>query len=175
MLQDNQWMPGSWRGRTGHLARALALVLALPMAVFAQDKRPGQIHDYPRADGKLSSRPHQLAFELPNDEVARAEFRSDPFYAIILRSGPRCSFDEAERQEAQSLFPRNQVFFERFDCPDGPEDMIYYSNVNSEYSFMAVYGGRTRAEARGLFEATRLDQTFPGANIRKMQAILAYP
>ena len=156
-------------------AAVTALLLCAPDVARVEDRVPGQIIEYPWAEDDAPFRPHNLAYEFPKDGVARAEFRSEMFYAIILLSGPRCSFTEAHRQEIQALFPGNQVFFEKFDCPDDPEDLIYYSNVNSEYAFLAVYGGQTRKEALRLFKSANIGANFPGANIRKMQAILAYP
>ncbi len=46
---------------------------------------------------------HDLSFVLPRGGTARAEDRSHPFFAVLLRSGPRCSITEEQRRAAQLL------------------------------------------------------------------------
>lgn len=156
-------------------AFALLLAIGAGLPAFAESKLPGRIHDYPPAETGPGVKMHQLAVEWPSDRIARAEFRSEEFFAIILKSGKRCALTEAERQTIQDLFPRNKVFMDYFQCDDASEDFVRYSNVNPDYSFIAVFGGRTFEDADRLFESMDLETAFPGANIRKMQAVLVYP
>ena len=120
-------------------------------------------------------KPHQLPFETPKDGVARPEFRSAPFYAVMLKTVARCAPVEAERAEIQKLFPKNKVFAPMFECDTEPEDAIRYTNVNPKVGFIAVYAGQELGEAEDFLETVRILALFPGANLRRMQAVLVYP
>lgn len=122
---------------------------------------------------RVGFKPHQLPFALPRDGVARAEHRSPPFHAVILRTAAKCSISEDERLEAQRLFPSNKVFSTRFGCED--EETITYGNVDPQWGFLAVHAGAGMAEARKLLERVKATGKFPGANIRRMEAVLVYP
>jgi len=65
---------------------SIALIVAAASA-FAQ---VGKIHSSP-AKPRPGFKPNQLSFETPQDEVARDEFRSEPFYAVILKTMERCT------------------------------------------------------------------------------------
>lgn len=159
-------------------ASAMAAVLACVCAFTAaatENRTPGQIHDYPGTETATSRNPHNLSFEYPNDGLARAEFRSDEFYAIILKSAERCTLSEADRLGIQELFPENKVFMDRFECDEASEDNVTYTNINPDYSFIAVYAGTGIEDANQLLDGMDLAARFPGANIRRMQAVLVYP
>lgn len=117
---------------------------------------------------------HQLCFETPKDGIARAEYRSKPFYAVILKTAERCSIAEEERLRIQALFPRSKVFSTRFECDD-EEEFISYTNVNDKFGFLAVYAGATLAEAKKRLAEVNATGQFSGANIRKMQVVLVSP
>lgn len=119
-------------------------------------------------------KPHQLCFQTPKDEVARAEYFSEPFYAVILKTAERCSIPEEERVRTQGLFPGSKVFSVRFDCDD-MEDTIRYTNVNDKFGFLAVHAGGSLKEANARLAEVKAMGRFPGANIRRMQAVLVYP
>jgi len=159
------------------------LLVALTLAAFASglfsiahagDIKPGQIHSYPYSENP-EYRPHQLSFEPPDDGLARAEFLSEEFYAVILKSAKRCTIGENERAAVQKLFSKNKVFMDRFNCDDDVEEVITYTNVNHDYAFIAVHAGKTLEDAKALIENYNLSSKFPGANIRQMQAVIAYP
>lgn len=118
---------------------------------------------------------HQLAFATPKDGVARTEFRSQPFFAVILKTAPRCSVGEAERLQVQALFPSSKVFATRFDCEDSIEEHITYTDVDPKWGFLAVYAGSTRTEAERFLKGVAATGRFPGANVRRMHAVLVYP
>jgi hypothetical protein len=122
-----------------------------------------------------ASKPHELCFETPKDDVARAEILSEPFYAVILKTAARCSIPEADRADVQKLFPRSKVFSTRFQCDDDVEENVAYTNVNEAYGFIAVYAGRTAKEAKARLVEVKATARFPGANIRKMQAKIVAP
>lgn len=157
---------------------ALAVSALAPSEPFAGEKlKPGQIHNYLSIDDSLGFKPHELPFELPQDAIARAEFSSETFFAIILKSAERCAISGTERSNVQKLFPENKVFMNRFGCDDenGREENIVYGNTNPEFSFIAVFAGLEFDEAKSLFDQSEVSNMFPGANIRKMRAILVYP
>jgi hypothetical protein len=119
-------------------------------------------------------KPHELCFETPKDGLARVEYLSEPFYAVILKTTDRCMASEEERLWAQTLFPRSKVFSMRFQCDDNIEENITYTNVDSNFGFLAVYAGSTLEAARKRLAEVNATGRFPGANIRKMQAKLMY-
>jgi hypothetical protein len=134
----------------------------------------GTIHSDP-AKQRPGFKPHQLSFETPQDGVARDEFRSAPFYAVILKTAALCSVKEKERAEIQALFPSHKVFAPLTSCDEAPEDTISYTNVNPKVGFIAVYAGDTAEQAQQILAAVKQTGRFPGANLRRMQAVLGYP
>jgi len=146
------------------------LLLALAGAALAQ----GTIHPDP-AKPRPGFKPHQISFETPQDGVARAEFRSAPFYAVILKTAERCSVKDKERAEIQALFPANKVFYPMAECDEDPEDTISYTNVNAKVGFIAVYAGDSQEQAQQFLTTVKRTGRFPGANLRRMQAVLGYP
>jgi hypothetical protein len=148
---------------------SIALILAAGGAL-AQ----GKIHPDP-AKPLAGFKPHQLSFELPKDEIARDEFRSVPFYAVILKTIERCSAKPDELAAIQRLFPANKVFSPLTDCEDPSEDTIFYTNVNPKVGFIGVFAGNTQEEAQRFLAAVKQTGRFPGANVRRMQAVLGYP
>jgi len=115
--------------------------------------------------------PYALPFRLPENAVI---YDTELFYAIILKSlkaaEDNCDVfvPEAERLAAQALFPANKVFSSR--CFE-PGD-ISYTNTNPNQRFMAVYAGLTVAEANRMLGAVKATGKFPGANIRRMRAVM---
>jgi hypothetical protein len=110
--------------------------------------------------------PHQLPFVVPPNAVI---FETEKFYAVVLKSGPDKTQDctgfvpESERLEAQKLFPHHKVFASRCFEPDE----LYYEGIDAEVRFMAVYAGRTRAEAAGVLEKVKATGRFPGAYLKR--------
>jgi hypothetical protein len=141
------------------------------------------IHRHPSGEGRVLTdvvshpgfRPYELPFVLPTDGVARAEFRSEPFYAVILETFPACFDTEAARARVQALYPRNKVFATRFGCQDGEPERIDYTNVARNWGFMAIFAGTGEEEAKAFFEKVKQEGRFRGANLRRMQAVLVYP
>ena len=155
---------------------SFVLATILSLAGIAVAHAEGKVHPNPVTPCTHGNfKAHELCFELPRDEVARAEFLSETFYAVILKTAERCSIPEGERLKVQALFPRNKVFSMRFYCDDDIEENIGYTNVNDKFGFLAVYAGRTLKEAKGRLAQISSSGKFPGANIRKMQARFVYP
>lgn len=153
--------------------KILVIVIALLSSSVALADIQGRVLPDP-AKACDAFKPHQLCFETPKDEVARAEYSSKPFYAIILKTAERCSIPESERVQTQALFPARKVFSVRFDCDD-PEELIRYTNVNDKFGFLAVYAGATLSEAKKRLAEVTATKRFSGANIRKMQAVMVMP
>ena len=136
----------------------------------------GKVHANPATPCSHGNfKPHELCFEIPGDGVARAEHLSETFYAVILKTAERCTIPEEERLQIQALFPKNKVFSMRFFCDDDIEENVGYTNVNDKFGFLAVYAGRTLKDAKAYLEQVKTTGSFPGANIRKMQARFVYP
>jgi len=117
---------------------------------------------------------NELSFKIAKPfEFDRGKDISAPFYAVVLRSAALCSITEAERLRVQALFPERKVFVHQYFCQDFG-DKVTYTNVNEKYGFLAVYAGETEADARKVLAQARAGGHFPGANIRKMQAVAVY-
>ncbi|HEV2765608.1 MAG TPA: hypothetical protein VGV38_21675 [Pyrinomonadaceae bacterium] len=160
------------------VALALGSLLGAPasdVSAVAQRRRArpqprGEICHDPTAPCRtsLTFEPHDLPFRLPASAVI---WETHPFYAVILKSMRVADNDcerhipEPERLAAQELFPRRKVFASR--CAEA--GTLFYTNVSPDTRFMAVYAGRTRAEALRVLEAVRATDRFPGANLRQMR------
>ena len=144
-------------------------------AVFVD--QPGKICPDPRDAKCVGWTWHDLGFSTPKDEIARDEFRSEPFYAVVLKTLPRCKVTRAQLSEIQKLFPANKVFATRSGCDaeEGSDEAISYTNVSSKVGFIAAYAGATQAQAAEFLKRVNATGKFPGANVRKMQAVLNYP
>ena len=112
--------------------------------------------------------PHDLPFRVPARAVI---WETGEFYAVILKSFRAPEEDcekfvpESERLAAQELFPRRKVFASRCWEPG----TLFYTNTTPDTRFMAVYAGRTRAEAERVLAQVRATGRFPGANLRRMR------
>ena len=123
-----------------------------------------------RCRTSVEFQPYQLPFVVPADG---AIWETEQFYAVILKSvrdpseGGDCNvfIPEPEREAAQGLFPRRKVFASRcFETGD-----LYYTGVAENTQFMAVYAGRTRAEAQATLAKVKATGQFPGANLRRLR------
>ena len=140
----------------------------------AQKRRPQKLATVcgsPKAGcgSGMTFEPYDLQFRLPKNAVI---YDTAPFYAIILKSVRAPQDDcnvfvpEEERLRAQALFPENKVFTSRCYEPGS----VYYAPVSDNQHFMAVYAGKTRAEAARLLAAVKATRQYPGANIRRIHA-----
>ena len=170
------------RSKSAFLGVAVALAVGLLAAGAAGNTSAGQSHA-PRQRVRKASicgnpmvsckttatfKPNDLPFRLPANSVI---FDTELFYAIVLKSVPADEGDcnvfvpEAERLETQALFPDRKVFTSR--CAD--IENLFYTNVNPKFRIMAVYGGSTLAEAKGVLEAVKATEKFPAAYLRRMR------
>jgi hypothetical protein len=158
------------------------LLMVFVMCAYAQTHRPvrhgGTICGNPKLPCKTSVTFHDndLPFQVGKNMVI---VDTVPFYAVILKSAAakddNCDvfIPEADRLAAQELFPQNKVFSSR--CID-PEN-LFYEDVTSRnprflsetHRIMAVYAGKTLAEANKLLATVKASGKYPGANIRRMR------
>jgi hypothetical protein len=156
---------------------ALPMLCTLNSETFAQKRRPVVQHlsvcGNPNitCPTKATFEPYDLPFRMPANAVI---YDTELFYAIILRSVsvPPDSCDnfipEPERLAAQILFPNRKVFTSRCAEPG----RLSYSNTSSKQNFMAVYAGTTVADANRMLTAVKATGKFPGANLRRMRAVM---
>ena len=116
----------------------------------------------------VTFQPHDLPFRVPANAVI---WDTDPFYIVILKSvaarDDQCDVfvPEAERLNAQLLFPAHKVFTSR--CVEPGE--LFYTNINDNQRIMAVFAGTTMADAKSMLATVKLTGKFPGANIRRVR------
>jgi hypothetical protein len=153
----------------------VCLMLTVAVAAAQRARRPAPQKGavcgdptLPCKTGEFKFEPHDLPFRLPARAVI---WESETFYAVILKSIKASQDDcqlfvqEDERLAAQALFPRHKVFADR-GCGEPGE--TFYSGTLSSAHFMAVYAGRTRAEANAMLARVKATGKFPGANVRRM-------
>ena len=156
--------------------RVLAVALALALAAFPPEARaeaPKVCFEPARPCAGFKA--NDLSFPLANDGRARAEQRSAPFFAVILKTAKGCTVKRAEADEIQALFPDRKVFHSRFECDGDVENNVSYSNLDPRAGFIAVYAGEGRAAAGEMLARVKAMKRFPGANLRGMQVIYNSP
>ena len=115
---------------------------------------------------------NELSFKLKSKfNFDRGRDQSLPFYAVILRSGELCKMPEEDRLTLQKVFPTRKVFLHRHFC-EGFSDKATYTNINRKVGFIAVYAGKTEAEAKQFLAEVKAAGAFPDANLRRMQVQL---
>ena len=160
--------------RTLTLSIAVLGLLLLPAARPAEAQRGrarreqrGAICGDPTAACKTFAtfEPYDLPFRVSERMVI---WESEPFYAVVLKSvrnkDCRRLVPEAERVRAQSDFPRHKVFTTRCQEPVA----VYYTGLAVDARMMAVYAGRTRAEAAAMLSKVKAAGKYPGAYVRRM-------
>jgi len=109
----------------------------------------------------------------PKEGTAFGEIKSDFFYAVVLRTTEECGVSEKERRAIQELFPKNKVFTSTMDC-ELSEDNTSYENIGENGNgFIAVYAGRSKAEAEKFLQTVKAKNKFPGANVRKTRVVFS--
>jgi hypothetical protein len=154
-------------------AFALLLAVGLVLAPEARAQLAGRVCPNP-AHPCAGFQAQDLSFRLVSAPVARAAQRSEPFYAVILRSGRDCSILEADRVAAQAAFPGRKVFSQRFECDGEVENNVSYAGTAAHTAFLAVYAGTTRARAAAFLRGVLASGRWPGANLRLMRVVLNY-
>jgi len=158
------------------VAVTMTLVLLSPRSIAQTRRKPAKrppVCGNPNVScgGEITFQPNELPFRIPRNAVI---YDTDLFYAVILRSvpSPEESCDnfipEPERLAAQALFTNNKVFTSRCAEPG----QVSYTNTSARAQFMAVYAGTTMANANDMLAKVKAAGKFPGANIRRMRAVI---
>lgn len=122
--------------------------------------------------GDMTFADYEIPFESPSGNYVVVE--SETFYAIVLKSVKlkadysdcETAVSEKQRTEFQALFPDNKVF--ALKCADAGS--LYYTNFADNTSFIAVYAGRTVAEANAFLKTVRKNGKFKDATTRRTRA-----
>ena len=148
------------------------VILVFSLSVFSQKKqRLGRVCGNPKQPCSFAKnfQSHDLPFDTGRDfAIANSEY----FYAIVLESarlepdGCEKVFPETRRLEVQSLFPNNKVFAVR--CPEPGTN--FYTNVSQDVSLMAVFAGKTSAEAKAFLAKVKATGKYKNVSLRRMQA-----
>jgi hypothetical protein len=174
-MKTNRMVSSPFFLRTSALIVVLMSASALNLTVgqsYAQTQRAkrGSICGNPLVACKTSVdfQPNDLPFRVPKNSVI---FDTELFYAVILKSltvsEDNCDtfVPEAERLEAQGVFPDHKVFSSRCYEPGN----LFYTTINDKHRIMAVYGGTTPAESKRVLTAVKATGKFPGAYLRRMR------
>ena len=121
--------------------------------------------------------PHQLGFTIKDKLEFGKSYRSEQFYAVVLKSIKAagvadCSIvTEVERLEEQKMWPTRKVFASHLNCP---EELVLYENADQNFNFLAVYAGKTLKEAQRLLNQIKVNPRYSQAYLKRMHVILEY-
>jgi hypothetical protein len=170
-----------------HATLGLTLTLAICSAsVFAaQTGGLSGLEVVPKPGARVaptSGKPFQaweLPFRLPARLKPNAPYESAPFYAVVLRKFEETPCDghynessrsvEGFRKAAQKRFPAAKVFADQ-QCPDMTAVSYWVDGTAEGMSygaFVAVYAGKTEAEARAVLAKAKV--AYPGAVVKRMR------
>jgi hypothetical protein len=124
--------------------------------------------------------PYDLSFTLPAKIKGNVDYKSAPFFAIMLKENIKVSESEecdggefhkrieADRKKIQAAFPDKKVFAS-YQCPDMGALTYMVNGQPLNDNFIALYAGETQAEAdlTMLFAKSK----YPKALVKKMQVI----
>lgn len=157
------------KGRTALLMLVGCLFLTAGTAAAQKRKLPRVCGNPEEAcPGRSSYQPYDLPVVWPQNSVVA---ESEPFYAIVLKSakydGNTCgtAFSNSEIQSIQNQFPLNKVFANK--CGEPGEN--YYTGVDGGFVFIAVFAGRTKAQADKFLKEVKDTGQYPGVRLRKMR------
>jgi|ERR1044072_3052788 hypothetical protein len=124
--------------------------------------------------------PYDLSFTLPAKIKNNTPYKSEIFFAVILKGkitlsekdecdgGEFSTKVENERKLAQKLFPNNKVFASH-QCPDMGALSYEINGQPLNENFIAVYGGANMLEADIIL--TQAQTKYPKAVVKKMRVI----
>lgn len=155
-----------------------SLLLALPNTWVAQTSGGTVCHQpLVQCSSSYSFAPHQLPFTIKDKLEFGKSYRSEQFYAVILKSvkaagDSDCSIvTEEERLAEQKMWPTRKVFTSHLNCP---EELVLYENADENVNFLAVYGGKTLKEAQLLLNQIKVNPRYSHAYLKRMRVILEY-
>jgi hypothetical protein len=125
--------------------------------------------------------PYELSFRMPARLRKNTDYKSAPFYAVVLKSykdfeagGEGCDGGEfstaieTERKQAQKLFPDRKAFAS-YQCPDMAAVQYMSGRKTLDDTFLAIYGGTSQAEGQQVLDKAR--EHYPAASLKRMQAL----
>ena len=159
---------------------ALCILAFSALTTFAQS--PAKVCSDPSAPCNSPNKefaPYELSFQLPRRLKPNVGYKSAPFCAIVLKSKPAdpdadcdegeySSKLEKERKSVQSMFADRKVFADQ-QCPDMGAVNYTMGGKSSLDTFLAIYGGATRAEAEAI--VPKIKGKYPRATVRLIQAV----
>ena len=123
---------------------------------------------------------YEMSFKLPAKIKPNTLYKSEAFYAVILKDKIKVSEKEEcdggeyhkrienERKQTQKLYPDRKVFA-AYQCPDMAAIVYEINGQSYNENFLAVYGGTTMEEANQVLEQAKAK--YPKASIKKMRAV----
>jgi hypothetical protein len=162
----------------------LSLILSLSLPLITINAQTSlKVCPNPAAPCKSKHRefyPYDLSFTLPAKIKGNIDYKSAPFFAILLKQNIKVSESEecdggefhkrveADRKKIQTAFPDKKVFAS-YQCPDMGALTYMVNGQPLNDNFIALYAGETQAEA----DLTLLiaKSKYPKASLRKMQVI----
>jgi hypothetical protein len=155
-------------------------LLIVGCAAFASGQVGLKVCPDPSAPCKSASRafePYELSFQLPRKLKPNFEYKSEEFWAIVLKAheadldtecdkGEYSSKLERERKQVQRKFPDRKVFADT-QCPDmGALTYVINGRANSQ-TFLAIFAGATKTDADELLP--KLKSEYPHSVVRRMR------
>ena len=123
---------------------------------------------------------YDLSFTLPTRIKGNVDYKSAPFFAVMLKENIKVSENEecdggefhkrveADRKKIQTGFPDKKVFAS-YQCPDIGALSYVVNGQPLNDNFIALYAGETQAEADLTLLFVR--SKYPKATLKKMQVI----
>jgi hypothetical protein len=124
--------------------------------------------------------PYDLSFNLPAKIKVNTDYKSAPFFAVMLKENIQVSPNEecdggefhkrveSERKTIQTIFPDKKVFAS-YQCPDMGALSYTVNGKAANENFIALYAGETQAEANQALFLAQIK--YPKATLKKMQVI----
>jgi hypothetical protein len=123
--------------------------------------------------------PYELSFELPKRLKTNVDYKSAPFFAVILKNkagdpdtdcdqGEYSSRLERERKQLQARFPDRKVFADH-QCPDMGAVSYIIDGKRNTSTLLAIYGGNTREESELVL--AKIKSGYRGAVVRRVQVV----
>jgi hypothetical protein len=122
--------------------------------------------------------PFDLSFTLPARIKANVDYKSAPFFAVMLKDKIQVSANEecdggefhkrveSERKTIQTIFPDKKVFAS-YQCPDMGALSYTANGQDLNDNFIALYAGETQEEAKQTLFLAQIK--YPKATLKKMQ------
>jgi hypothetical protein len=156
-------------------------ISAINLPIEAQT--PLKICPNPAAPCKSRHRefyPYDLSFNLPAKIKVNTDYKSAPFFAVLLKENIQVSAKEecdggefhkrveSERKTIQTIFPDRKVFAS-YQCPDMGALSYTVNGKPANDNFIALYAGETQEEANQALFLAQIK--YPKATLKKMQVI----